>query len=99
MTSVNPLGETSRTTTDMDVNKDLMDTLKTLQDEMEVLRSENDTLCKDLTTARSNSVITRKSVLASVARRLDMDDIENHGQPEDEADKTARERDAINGDG
>ena len=102
MTSINPLGETSRTTAELDANKDLMDTLKTLQAEMEVLRSENDTLRKDLTTARSNSIVTRKSVLSSVARRLDMDDVENHRQPEDEADDTdltARKVDAVNEEG
>ena len=102
MTSINPLGETSRTTAEMDANEDLMDTLRTLQAEMEVLRSENDTLRKDLTTARSNSVVTRKSVLASVARRLDMDDIENHLQPKNEADDTnptARKVYAVNEEG
>ena len=102
MTSINPLGETSRATAELDANKDLMDTLKTLQAEMEVLRSENDTLRKDLTTSRSNSIVTRKSVLSSVARRLDMDDVENHRQPEDEADDTdltARKVDAVNEEG
>ena len=49
-----------------------------MQAEMEVLRSENETLSRDLTTARSNTVATRKSVLRSVARRLEMDDTEKH---------------------
>ena len=58
--------------------------MEKIQAEIGTLRSENETLHQDLTVARSNTVATIKSVLTIVARRLEMDDTEEH-EPEENA--------------
>lgn len=66
-------GESSRQDDSSNVNKEMEEALKKLQTDMEVLRSENETLKKDLTTARSRSKTVTKKSIYSVVRRLDMD--------------------------
>ena len=61
--------------------------MEKIQAEMETLCSENETLRKDLTATRSNTATTRRSVLRSVARRLEVDDIERDEENADNGEQ------------
>lgn len=74
----------------VNTNQEMFEALKKLQSKMEVLQSENESLRKEVTTARSRTKSAPKKMVKSVTKRLNMDESKEWDQQEAILEKEGR---------